>query len=124
MSSVRLKRHIQDNQVDSSAPAPVRRPKRNALKRHWLSGALILSLAAVSVVSAKSFYATEQQLKLVNARAEQLDQEIEMKQRQVKALDDKIEQISSDAYLEYLAKTMGYVYPDETVYQKGAPKGN
>jgi cell division protein FtsB len=124
MSSVRLKRHIQDEQVDSPAPAPVRRPKRNALKRHWLSGALIFALAAVSVVSAQSFRATEQQLKAVNARAEQLDQDIEMKQRQVKALDDKIEQISSDAYLEYLAKTMGYVYPNETVYQKGAPKGN
>lgn len=124
MSSTRLKRQIQDDQFDSSAPAPVRRPKRSALKRHWLSGALILSLAAVSVVSAKSFYATEQQLAAVNARAAQLDDEIEMKQRQVKALNDKIEQISSDAYLEYLAKTMGYVYPNETVYQKGAPKGN
>ncbi|MDF2626768.1 MAG: hypothetical protein K0R39_599 [Symbiobacteriaceae bacterium] len=124
MSSVRLKRHIDDHQADSGAPGPVRRPKRNALKRHWLSGALIIALGAVSVVSLKSFYATEQQLEAVNARAAQLDQEIETKQRQVKALDDKMSQMTSDQYLEYLAKTMGYVYPNETVYQKGDPKGN
>jgi len=124
MSTVRLKEHPAYDQDSFAAPAPVRRPKRNALKRHWLSGALIFALATVSVYSGKSFFQTERELEGVRARAAQLDQEIELKQRQVKALEDKVQQMSSDQYLEYMAKSMGYVYPNETVYQKGAGKGN
>lgn len=124
MSSVRLKRHRQDYpHGDVDAPVPVRRPKRNLLRRHWLSGALIFTLVAVSAYSAQSFFETERQLQEVRARAAKLDQEIEAKKRLSKELDDRIAQISSDQYLEYLAKSMGYVYPNESVYQKGTGKG-
>ncbi|HWI62661.1 MAG TPA: septum formation initiator family protein [Symbiobacteriaceae bacterium] len=122
MSQVRLKRNLDHHDVEFAAPAPVRRPKRNLLRRHWLSGALLFALAGLTVYSGKSFFETEQQLKEVRARATQLDQEIALKQRQSKALDDKLQQMTSDQYLEYLAKTMGYVYPNETVYQKGSGK--
>ncbi|HWH70057.1 MAG TPA: septum formation initiator family protein [Candidatus Sulfotelmatobacter sp.] len=119
MNSVRLKRNPDQHDVEFAAPAPVRRPKRNLLRRHWLSGALIFALVGISVYSGKSFFQTEQQLKEVRARAAALDQELEMKQRQSKALDDKLQQMTSDQYMEYLAKSMGYIYPGETVYQKG-----
>ncbi|HYF93077.1 MAG TPA: septum formation initiator family protein [Symbiobacteriaceae bacterium] len=118
MSSARLRRQA-FHQDDFTAPAPVRRPKRNLLRRHWLSGALIFVLAGLSVYSARSFFETEKQLTEVRARAAQLDQELSMKQRQVQALDDKLQQMTSDQYMEYLAKSMGYIYPGETVYQKG-----
>lgn len=122
MSSVRLKRTLDQHDVEFTAPAPVRRPKRNLLRRHWLSGALLFALAGLTVYSARSFFETETQIKQVQSRAAALDQEIEMKQRQLKALDDKIQQMSSDQYMEYLAKTMGYVNQNETLYQKGSAK--
>ncbi|HWH68487.1 MAG TPA: hypothetical protein VNT26_03840, partial [Candidatus Sulfotelmatobacter sp.] len=91
MTSARLRRPA-FQQDDFTAPAPVRRPKRNLLRRHWLSGALIFALAGLSVYSGKSFFQTEQQLKEVRARAAALDQELATKQRQSKTLDDKLQQ--------------------------------
>jgi cell division protein FtsB len=118
MNPSRLKTRDTNND-DFTAPAPVRKPKRNLLKRHWLSGALVCLIAGLTVYSGSNFYRTELQLAKVRQESRELDDKLELRQREDKALDDKIAQMSTDKYMELMAKAMGYVYPNEQVYQKG-----
>lgn len=109
-----------EQQVDMDyAPRPVHRPKRSWLRRHWLSGAFVLTLAGVSTFAMRNFYETQAKLEQVRETRAQLEQQLEAAKRENEALEAKHKQVTSDAYMEQLAKKMGFVYKNETVYQKG-----
>lgn len=38
-------------------------------------------------------------------------------------LEETLEKVTSDEYMELKAKEMGYTKPNEQVYQTGSPKG-
>jgi cell division protein FtsB len=105
------------------APAPVKRQKRNLLRRHWMSGALVFAAFGIAAYTGVHVYGVESRLSEVRAARLELDARVQEEQRRNQTLDSQLAKVAGDPYMEKLAKEMGFVYPGETVYQKGTGKG-
>lgn len=117
--------HDHDNEHEQSyAPGPVIRKKRSWLRRNWLTGAFICTLGVAAAATVLNFYETE--VKLQHARAESATYQarLDAAQRKSRDLADQLKQISSDEHMEMMARSNGYVMPNETVYHKGSSPGN
>lgn len=104
------------------APGPVRRQKGNLLRQHWLTGAFVFGLLGITTFTGVHFYQTELRLADIRDERAQWDQKVEDARRQNDTLKQEINRVTSDPYMELKAKTMGYVYKNESVYQSTAGK--
>lgn len=107
---------------EESAPVSVKRRKRNMLRRHWLSGALICGLLGVAGYTCTLLYQADLRHKQVQATRAELEAELQEARRHNQNLQAEMARVSDDQYMEMLAKGIGFVYPHETVHQKGSTK--
>jgi cell division protein FtsB len=105
------------------APAPVKKQKRNLLRRHWLSGALAFTILGLAAYTGGHVYRVESKLRQVRATRVEIQARVAEESRRKESLGSQLSKVASDAYMEKLAKEMGFVYPGDTVYQKGTGKG-
>lgn len=95
---------------------------RHWFRRHWLSGVFVCTLLGVASYAALNFYETEIKLQHVRATKEELRAQLDEATRRNQELDVELGRLSSDEYMEQMAKKLGYSRPNETVFQKD--KGN
>jgi cell division protein FtsB len=114
MSSPKQREFHNEEQFYAPAPAP---RKRSFLRRHWLTGAFVMTMVMVAGFAGKTFLDTE--AKLHDARQERAvyEDKLEEAKRKNQALSQDLKQLSSDEYMEMMAKKLGYVNANETVYQ-------
>jgi len=95
----------------------VRRAKGNPLRRHWLSGALIA--AVLGALSFAFMELHEAQVELSRARQvqAQVDAELKALQEKNRRLSETLERVTSPESMELKAKQLGFIWPDEQVYQ-------
>jgi cell division protein FtsB len=98
------------------APVPVPR-KRSLLRRHWLTGAFVLTLVAVAGFAGRTFRDTEAKLHEVRQERSGFEEKLQAAQRKNQVLSQELKQMSSDEYMEMMAKKLGFVNANETVYQ-------
>jgi|GEM_PF-1368075 len=113
--------HVTEHRPAPTAPVTVR-PKRNLLRRHWLTGASIFLALGVAAYTGMHYY--DGYLRLSQVESERLSMQVKLQEAQAKQqnLQDRLGRVKSDEYMEYMAKSMGFVYPQETVYQTGKSK--
>lgn len=112
--------HIGDDHA--RAPASGRRQKRNPLRRHWLSGALIFGVVGLAAYTGMQLYQADIKLQQVRATRAQLEARLQEERLRNQTLVTHLAQVTSDPYMELLAREMGFIYPGETIYQKGTGK--
>jgi cell division protein FtsB len=105
------------------ASVPVRRQRRNLLRRHWMSGALLFSVLGVMGYTGTNLYRAQLRLQQVSSTRAELEVRLLEERRRNETLTSQLTKVTSDPYMEKLAKEMGFVYPGESVYQHGAGKG-
>lgn len=104
-------------------PAPVPRRKRGSLRRHWLTGALLFGSFGLAIFTGSFLYdAYQERLEREAVRLE-LEAEIAGARRENQYLREKLVRMTDDAYMEQMARQLGYGYANETLYQKGNTKG-
>jgi len=106
-----------------NAPAPVRRPRGNPLRRHWLTGALVVGLVGAISFTGMQVYRAELHLQEVRTSRAQVEAQLKEARLKQSRLEETLEKVTSDEYMELKAKEMGYTKPNEQVYQTGSPKG-
>lgn len=110
-------------ELRDKAPAPVRRQKKNLLRRHWLSGALFFGLLGFMGYTGMNLYEAELKLQEVRKTRAELDEAILESRHKNQQLKEQLQRVSEDAFMELMAKNMGFAYPNETMYQTGSDKG-
>ncbi|HEY8346241.1 MAG TPA: septum formation initiator family protein [Symbiobacteriaceae bacterium] len=95
------------------------RGPRSLVRRHWLTGVFVFSIVGLVAYSGQYLYRTEVRLREIRTTRMQLEAQLAEEMRRNQMLQARLAEITSDAYMEVLAKEMGYVYPGETVYQPG-----
>lgn len=105
------------------APVPVRRPKRNLLRRHWLTGAFVFGIVGLTAYTGVRLYQVDARLQQVQATRLQIEEQIQEAQQRKEYLQAELAKVSGDAQMELKAKDMGFYFPGETVYQKGTSSG-
>lgn len=109
--------------VESNASAPVRKQRGNSLRRHWLSGAFVFVVMGAVGYAGLQIYEADQRLEA--ARQHRAEVEVELKELRLKNanLDETLQKVTGDEYLELMAKNMGFTRPNEKVYHTGPPSG-
>lgn len=115
--------HWQANETAVNASVPVRRPKRNPLRRHWLTGAFVVGLMGVISWTGLQVQRADQRLDQVRANRAMVESELREAREKNVRLHETLEQVTSDEYMELMAKKMGFTKPNEKVYQTGSPDG-
>jgi len=100
-----------------SAAVAVRRQKRGLLRRHWLSAALIFSCVGLTVLVGRQFLSAQQRLQAARVRRAQLEARLDDALHTKKALEAHLAKVTSDSNMELMAKSLGYAYPNERVFQ-------
>jgi hypothetical protein len=108
---------------EQHATALVRRQKRNLLRRHWLTGAFVFGLFVMAGYTATHLYHADQRLREVRQSRDQLAATTQEARWQNQNLQAELGRVTSDAYMILKAKEMGFVFPEEQVYQKSQPAG-
>lgn len=115
--------HSEAAEATRSAPVPVRRPKGNPLRQYWLTGAFAMALVGVISVTGLQVFQADQDLKRVEADRAQVEAELRAARQKYSRLQETLDRVTSDEYMELTAKKMGFTKPNEKVYQTGSPKG-
>lgn len=102
------------------AAGTVRRRHRNMVRQHWLTAALVFALVGVGGYSGLHLYQLQARLDTVRSSRLQLDQQLQESKRLHARLESDLSRITDDSYMELMAKALGFVYPQETVYQTGS----
>jgi cell division protein FtsB len=116
--------HWQAAEATMNAPAPVRRPKGNPFRRHWLTGAFVVSLLGVISFTGLQVYRADLRLHEVRQNRAQIEAELKEARQTNARLQETLEKVRSDEYMELMAKKMGFTRPNEKVYQTGSTKGH
>lgn len=98
------------------AAAHVRR-QRKSLKRHWLTAAFIFLLVAASTWMAWHLYGVKARLNQVRASRGDLEAQLSVARRSNERLAADLNRVTDESYMELAAKSLGFVYPQEAVYQ-------
>lgn len=102
-----------------SAAGSVRRRHRNMVRQHWLTAALVFALIGVGGYSGLHLYQLQERLESVRASRLQLEQQLQESKGIHSRLESDLSRVTDDSYMELMAKALGFVYPQETVYQTG-----
>jgi hypothetical protein len=95
----------------------VRRAKGNPLRRHWLSGALVAAVVGVLSFAVMELYEAEQELNRALQVQAQVEAELRTVQEKNRRLSETLERVTSHESMELKAKQLGFIWPDEQVYQ-------
>ena len=106
-----------DASTVTAAPPPVRRAKGNPLRRHWLSGVLVVAVLGVLSFAVMELRQAEQELSRALQQQAQVEAELRAMQEKNRRLSETLERVTSAESMELKAKQLGFVWPDEQVYQ-------
>lgn len=116
--------HWRAAEANVNAPAPVRRSRGNPLRRHWLTGAFVVSLMGAITFTGLQVYRADQRLHEVRETRAGIEAELKEARLKNERLQQTLEKVRSDEYMELTAKKMGFTKPNEKVYQTGSTKGD
>lgn len=102
------------------AAGTVRRRHRNMVRQHWLTAALVFALIGAGGYSGLHLYQLQERLENVRASRLQLQEQLQESKRIYSRMENDLSRVTDDSYMELMAKALGFVYPQETVYQTGS----
>lgn len=100
-----------------NAAVAVRRQGRSLLRRHWLSAAFIFTCVGLTVFVGQQFVSAQQRLQAARQRRQQVESHLDDALSAKKALEADLAKVTTDSSMELMAKSMGYAYPNEKVFQ-------
>jgi hypothetical protein len=98
------------------------RGKRRSWRRYWLTWVGLLGVCGLLGWMGLSLARVEAQLREVRRDREALQRQVAEKRRYYERLQEDAKLQKTDEFMELMAKAMGYVYPNEQVYQSGTRK--
>ncbi|MEW8977131.1 MAG: septum formation initiator family protein [Symbiobacterium sp.] len=113
--------HTRRGQAVNGAPTPVRRARGNPLRRHWLTGALVAALAGLLSFGGMQLYQAQLELKQALAVQAQVEAELRALQEKNRRLSETLQRVTSFESMELKAKQLGFVWPEEQVFQTAPP---
>lgn len=113
--------HRQPPAEPASPSKPVRRSKGNALRRNWLTGALVIGVMGFITVMGLEVYQAELRLQEALQTQAQVDAELQALQEKNQRLRETLQRVTSPESMELKAKQLGFTYENEQVYQTGSP---
>lgn len=99
------------------AAVPVRRQKAKLLHKHWLTVASIFTLLGAFGFLGVRFYQTEQALQQVRTARGQWEARLVEARQTNQRLQVQLNKAKDDSNMELAAKGMGFIYPQESMYQ-------
>lgn len=106
------------------AAVPVRRQKGKLLHKHWLTVASIFALMGAAGFLGVRFNQTEQALQQVRTAQAQWEARLSEARQTNQRLQVQLNKAKDDSNMELAAKGMGFVYPQESVYQTNPGSGH
>lgn len=99
------------------AAVQVRRQKPSLLRKHWLTAAFIFSIIGAVGYLGLQFHQVEVRLHEARATRGELEAKVREARTAGQRTEAEIARVSDDRYRELMAKSLGFIYPHETVYQ-------
>lgn len=106
-----------------AAPVPVRRQKSSLLRRHWLTGAFVCGLLAISGYTAQQFVVAQAKLQHVRETRAEMESRLQEARFEREALAGEFQRVTSDGYMLLKAKELGFIFPHEKAFQRGPSPG-
>jgi uncharacterized protein HemX len=110
------------NKHQAVAPERVRRTKLSGLRRYWLSGALILVACGVSTYTLSYLFQAQAKLAVARASRTQLEDKLQEERQNNRNLVAQLSTVTTNGSMELAAKNSGFVFPNETIFQKNSGK--
>lgn len=98
------------------------RGKRRGWRRNWLTWVSLLCVGGLLGWVGLSLARVEARLHEVQAQRVALAREVAEKQAKFQRLQEDAKLQQTDEYMELMAKSLGYTYPGEQLYQSGTRK--
>ncbi|HLO02395.1 MAG TPA: septum formation initiator family protein [Symbiobacteriaceae bacterium] len=98
------------------------RGRKRGWRRNWLTWISLLCVCGLLGWVGLSLARVESRLSEVRAQRVALEQQVTQKQRQFERLQEDAKVQRTDEYMELMAKSLGYTYPGEQLYQSGTRK--
>jgi hypothetical protein len=98
------------------------RGRRRGWRQYWLTWISLLCVAGLLGWVSLSLIRVEARLREVRAQREALERQVAEKQRYYNRLQEDAKLQRGDEYMELMAKSLGYTYPGEQLYQSGTRK--
>lgn len=100
----------------------MKKEKRRGWRRNWLTWLSLLCVGGLLGWVGLSLARVEARLTEVRAQRAALAREVTEKQRKFEMLQEDAKLQQTDEYMELMAKSLGYTYPGEQLYQSGTRK--
>jgi cell division protein FtsB len=110
------------NKKEAVAPERVRRTKLSGFRRYWLSGALILVACGVSTYTLSYLFKAQAKLVVARASRAQLEDKLRDERQKNRNLVAQLSTVTTNESMELAAKNTGFVFPNETIFQKNSGK--
>lgn len=98
------------------------RGKRRGWRRYWLTWISLLCVGGLLGWVGLSLARVEARLNEVRTQRVALEREVAEKQAKFQRLQEDAKLQQTDEYMELMAKSLGYTYPSEQLYQSGTRK--
>lgn len=98
------------------------RGRRRGWRRYWLTWVSLLCAGGLLSWVGLSLVRVEARLSEVQAQRVALEKQVAEKKRQYERLQEDAKLQQTDEYMELMAKSLGYTYPGEKLYQSGTRK--
>lgn len=106
----------------TSPGKPARRSKGSALRRNWLTGALVIGVMGIISVTGLEVYQAEVRLQQALQTQARVDAELKALQEKNQRLKETLQRVTSEESMELKAKQLGFTHENEQVYQTGEPR--
>lgn len=98
------------------------RGKKRGWRRNWLTWIGLACVGGILGWMGLSMARVEAQLRQVRSERETLQRQVAEKRRYWDRLQEDAKLQKSDEFMELMAKSLGYTYPGEQLYQSGTRK--
>lgn len=98
------------------------RGRKRGWRRHWLTWISLLCVGGLVGWIGLSLVKVESRLSELRAQRVAQEKTLEEKKRRLERLQEDAKLQQTDEYMELMAKSLGFTYPGEQVYQSGTRK--
>lgn len=98
------------------------RERKRGWRRNWLTWVSLLGVGGLLAWMSFSLANVEAKLREVQRERQALEQQVAQKRQTYQKLQEDVKLQRSDEYMELMAKSLGYTYPGEQLYQSGTRK--
>lgn len=98
------------------------RGRKRGWRRNWLTWVSLLCACGLLGWVGVTLIRVETKLNEVRAQRQALERQVAQKQQVYQRLQEDAKLQQTDEYMELMAKSLGYTYPGEQLYQSGTRK--